>query len=159
TAAATTFQSITLTWTATGDDGTTGRAGFYDLRFSTSPITDASWDVAIRALGEPGPKPAGTAERFTGSGLDPATTDYFSLKVRDNMGNESTLSDVAAGTTTAATTVFSDHMENGTNGWTSSGLWHESTLRANSLATAWYYGSEATRTYDTGTVNSGLLTS
>src|SRR5262249_37843000 len=158
-AAATTFQSVALTWTATGDDGSTGRAGFYDLRYATAPITKATWETATRVLGEPGPKPSGATESFTVLGLDPSTTYYFALKVRDNMGNESALSDVASATTAAAATLFADNMENGANGWSSSGLWHQSTSRANSPTASWYYGVEATRTYDTGAANSGQLTS
>jgi subtilisin family serine protease len=159
TAAGTTFQSVALTWTATGDDGSAGRAGFYDIRYATTPITKTTWDTATRVLGEPGPKAAGAAETFTVSGLDPSTTYYFALKVRDDMGNESALSDVAVATTDPATTLFSDRMEGGANGWTGSGLWHQSTLRANSPATSWYYGIEATRSYDTGAANGGQLTS
>jgi hypothetical protein len=158
-AAATTFQSVALTWTATGDDGSTGRAGFYDLRYATAPITKATWDTATRALGEPGPKPSGATESFTVSGLDPSTTYYFALKARDNMGNESALSDVASATTAAAATLYTDNMENGANVWSSSGIWHQSTFRASSPTTSWYYGVEATRTYDTGAANSGQLTS
>lgn len=88
-----------------------------------------------------------------------SATYYFAMKVRDNVGNESGLSNVATGITGPATIVFSDDVENGANGWTSSGLWHQSTLLANSPLTSWYYGIEATRIYDTGTANSGQLTS
>jgi len=59
-----------------------------------------------------------------------------------------------------------DNMENGINGWTSSGLWHQ----VNNIPTcippgysspthSWYYGQDATCNYDTGTTNSGDLTS
>jgi hypothetical protein len=158
-AAATSFQSVALSWTATGDDGTTGRASFYDLRYATAPITDTTWDVATRAQGELGPRPAGAAESSIVSGLDPGTTYYFALKVRDEMGNESAPSDVASATTTPAATLFGDQMEGGTNGWTASGLWHQSALRSYSPTTSWYYGDETTRTYDTGAANAGALTS
>jgi subtilisin family serine protease len=159
TAAATTFQSVTLTWTATGDDGTAGQAAFYDLRYATSPITNATWDAATRVLGELDPKPAGSTEFFTVTGLDPIRTYYFALKVRDDQGNLSTQSNVASGATTAAATLFSDNVETGLNGWTASGLWHQSTARASSPTMSWYYGLEATHTYDTGAANSGTLTS
>src|SRR5262249_48193177 len=80
-------------------------------------------------------------------------------KVRDDMGNESVLSNVAAGTTAPAATLFSDQMENGPGGWTATGLWHQSVLRAYSPTTSWYYGIDATRIYRTGAANSGQLTS
>jgi len=155
----TTFQSATLNWTATGDDGITGRAAFYDVRYSTTPITGNNWDSAIRVLGESGPKTSGSAETLTVAGLGPAQTYYFAMKVRDNMGNQSGLSNITQTTTAAADTVFNDNMEHGVNGWTASGLWHQSTSRANSPTTAWYYGIEASMNYDTGTANSGVLTS
>ena len=157
--ATTTFHTVTLNWIATGDDGTVGRAGFYDLRYATSPITNATWGAATRALGEPGPKPAGSAETFAVSGLDPDTTYYFALRARDDMGNESAPSNVGSGTTAPAAVVFADDMEHGLNGWTATGLWHQSVLRSNSPETSWYYGQESTRNYDTGAANGGLLVS
>ena len=159
TVAATDFRSATLTWTATGDDGATGRAGFYDIRYSTAPITNSTWDAAVRALAEPGPRASGTGESFIVSGLDPDTTYYFALRVRDDMGNQSAISNAASTVTVPASTLFSDSVENGVGGWTASGLWHRSTLRANSPSTAWYYGVESTRIYDTGAANAGTLTS
>jgi ELWxxDGT repeat protein len=158
-AAPETFQSVTLTWTATGDDDVLGRAAFYDIRYSTSPITAKNWDVAVRVIGERGPAAAGASESFTASGLDPDTTYYFALKVRDDMGNLSGLSNVATAVTFPAATILSDAMETGPNGWTATGLWHQSTLRSNSLSHSWYYGDEATHTYDTGATNTGTLTS
>jgi hypothetical protein len=155
----TTFQSVTLNWTATGDDGVIGRAAFYDVRYSTAPITANNWDSALRVLGESGPGQSGSAETITVAGLDPAKPYFFAMKVRDNMGNQSGLSNTTQVATAAAYTVFSDDMEHGINGWTASGLWHQSTSRANSPTTAWYYGIEASRNYDTGTANSGGLTS
>src|SRR5262249_6606715 len=35
--------SVTLAWTATGDDGTTGRASYYEMRYASAPITEATW--------------------------------------------------------------------------------------------------------------------
>ena len=153
------FGSATLAWTATGDDGAAGRAATYDVRYSTTPITKSNWDTAARATGEPRAGAAGAAETFVLSGLDPAATYYFAMTVRDDMGNESAISNVAQDSTTAATVIFADDVEQGSNGWTASGLWHPSTSRAYSGTTAWYYGIDATRNYDTGTPNSGALTS
>ena len=55
--------------------------------------------------------------------------------------------------------VFADDVEGGVGTWTATGLWHQSTRRADSPVTSWYYGDEATGTYDTGDRNSGALTS
>ena len=40
---------ITLTWTAPGDDGTTGTATTYDIRYSTSAINEGNWAAATQA--------------------------------------------------------------------------------------------------------------
>ena len=37
--------SLRVTWTAPGDDGTTGTAATYDMRYSTSVLNDANWDA------------------------------------------------------------------------------------------------------------------
>src|SRR5262249_15625456 len=77
----------------------------------------------------------------------------------DNMGNESALSNVAPATTLPAAVLYSDDMESGANGWAVEGLWHQSARRAYSPTRSWYYGDEATGTYDTGAANAGTLTS
>ncbi len=98
--AATTFDSIKLTWTATGDDGTSGTATLYDVRYSTSPISnDADFDGATQAEGEPPPQPSGSSESFTVTGLSGDTTYFLALKVADEVGNVSALSNVVSETT------------------------------------------------------------
>jgi subtilisin family serine protease len=44
-----TSNTMGLTWTATGDDGTEGTATFYEVRYSTDPIDDTNWDLATLA--------------------------------------------------------------------------------------------------------------
>ena len=56
--------SVTLTWTAPGDDSTTGTATSYDVRYSLSAITDANWGAATQVSGEPAPLAAGTVQTF-----------------------------------------------------------------------------------------------
>ena len=154
-------NSVTLTWTATGDDGNVGTANSYDVRYSTSPITDANWGNAAKATNEPKPQASGNMETFKVTGLASNTTYYFALKVIDNAGNPSALSNVVSGTTTLQIliTVFKDNMENGLNGWLSTSLWHQETKRYNSPVTSWAYNTGAPNyNYDIGT-NSGALTS
>ncbi|MBD3163354.1 MAG: T9SS type A sorting domain-containing protein [Candidatus Eisenbacteria bacterium] len=95
----TTSSSVTLAWTAVGDDGGAGQASVYDVRYATFPINETSWSSATRATGEPWPGQAGEEETFTVSGLSPGTTYYIGLKVGDEIPNWSELSNVAEGTT------------------------------------------------------------
>lgn len=153
---------VKLTWTATGDDGMTGLANSYDIRYSPTPISDANWDRATPATAVPSPQKPGTTESFAVTNLEPGKTYYFALKVLDNAGNSSELSNVVVGKTSGGTIVFADDMESGPTKWTPAGkdsLWHLSTLRSNSPNNAWYYGKEDKRNYDTGGINSGTLTS
>ncbi|MCP3938250.1 MAG: hypothetical protein GY708_23120, partial [Actinomycetia bacterium] len=91
--------SVSLTWTAPGDDGGSGTASVYDIRYSTSTITAGNWSSATQVTGEPTPSVAGSSESFTVTGLDPETTYYFAIKTRDEVPNISALSNVPNGTT------------------------------------------------------------
>jgi hypothetical protein len=94
---AATDSSITLSWTATGDDSTVGTASHYDVRYSMFPITAANFAAADTATGEPAPQPVGTPETFTVDGLTSGLKYYFALKVADADSNWSDISNVASG--------------------------------------------------------------
>ncbi|HDZ54558.1 MAG TPA: hypothetical protein ENI19_02270 [Candidatus Nealsonbacteria bacterium] len=89
-----TTSSIDLSWTAPGDDGNTGTAASYDVRYSTSEITSDNWSSATQATEEPTPSVAGATESMTISGLSAETTYHFALKTSDEVPNESSLSNV-----------------------------------------------------------------
>jgi alpha-tubulin suppressor-like RCC1 family protein len=89
-----TTASVTLTWTAPGDDGSAGTASTYDIRYSTAAMTEANWASASQCSGEPAPKVAGSAETFTVTGLSPDTTYYLAIKTADEVPNWSALSNV-----------------------------------------------------------------
>jgi hypothetical protein len=95
----TTQTGLTLSWTAPGDDGSSGTATSYDVRYSTSPITSSNWANATPISGVPAPHASGTAESFTVTGLTGGVTYYFALKAGDEVPNWSSLSNVASGTT------------------------------------------------------------
>ena len=156
------MSKVQLRWTATGDNAHEGKANQYDIRYARTPITDATWDSANVAQNVPPPQAAGEEEEFIFSGLEADTTYYFAMKVLDNVGNASDLSNVVVGATSAGTIVFEDDMENGPGEWVAAGtddLWHISQKRFNSPSNAWYYGDEKSGNYDTGDANSGTLTS
>jgi hypothetical protein len=91
---ATSFAGITLEWHAPGDDGYTGTAAQYDLRYRTAgPIsTTALFDAATPVVGEPAPSVAGTLESFQVTGLAINTDYHFALRTIDEAGNVSLLS-------------------------------------------------------------------
>ena len=90
-----TETSVTLSWTAPGDDDLpVGSAATYDLRYDTSPITAATWASAIPVDGEPAPAPYGSPESFTITGLTAGITYYFALKAADEVPNWSAISNV-----------------------------------------------------------------
>lgn len=91
-----TISSINLAWTAPGDDGTTGTASGYDIRYSTTAITSGNWGAATQVSGEPTPLVSGTNQSMTVSGLASATTYYFAMKTADEVPNTSGLSNVAS---------------------------------------------------------------
>ena len=93
---------MTVAWTAPGDDGNTGTASRYDVRYSTSAITPANFASATPADNPPDPGAAGTPESMQVSGLDFSTTYYFAVKALDEFGNAGPLSNVPSGTTLGA---------------------------------------------------------
>jgi hypothetical protein len=113
-------DSVTLSWTAPGDDGRVGTAALYEMRFSTSAIDSTNWSGATVVSGMPAPRPAGTTQNVTVSGLTNGTTYWFALRTRDDAGNWSGISNVvrfdwiydtappAAPTGTVATRVGGD---------------------------------------------------
>ena len=92
-------STASLTWEATGDDGTNGIATSYDVRYSTTNLTEGNFFSAFQAANIPAPKANGTKESMTISGLSPSTTYYFAVKVFDDVGNASSISNVAVETT------------------------------------------------------------
>ncbi len=92
--ASTALTSVTLRWTAPGDDGMIGRAQAYILVRSLAPITEANYSAATVISGVPAPQPAGSAETFTVTGLTPNTGYYFAIKTVDDAGLISPISNV-----------------------------------------------------------------
>ena len=92
-------QRIDLVWTASGDDGSQGAARRYDVRRSSAPIDEAGFALARTVPGAPRPAQAGATERMTVSGLDFDTEYHFAVKVIDELGNSSPVSNDAAGRT------------------------------------------------------------
>jgi hypothetical protein len=94
----TTDSSVTLTWTATGDDKDVGTATRYDIRYYHSWLNWATWDSAIQVTGEPAPHPAGQTDTMLVRGLMKDSTYYFALMAFDEAGNSSGISNCVGAT-------------------------------------------------------------
>ena len=96
---------VLLAWVTTGDDGNTGLATSYDLRRSTANITSGNFAVATQITGEPAPSIAGTTDSYYVTGLSTGTVYYFAIKVIDDVGNTSAISNIATVTTQSSADV------------------------------------------------------
>ena len=95
-----TETTVTLAWTAPGDDSLSGQATSYDLRWSPTPLTTlADFAQATAVPNLTSPQPAGASESATVTGLTPQTTYWFALRTLDEAGNASALSNVVSITT------------------------------------------------------------
>jgi hypothetical protein len=88
-----------LSWVAPGDDGNTGTATSYELRYSTSAINAGNFSQATLASTTT-PQAAGANETVTVSGLTQDTNYFFAIKALDEADNESPLALAATVTTT-----------------------------------------------------------
>jgi FlgD Ig-like domain len=69
--------SVTIHWTAVGDDSLSGTAFDYDIRYSTANITAANFSACNRVIPEPVVLPSGSGQSATEHGLTPNTVYYF----------------------------------------------------------------------------------
>jgi len=86
---------VTVSWTAPGDDGSTGTACSYDLRWYNTTITNGNWASAWH-LSAGVPHVAGTGESFQDSDLPACSHFYYALKTTDEAGNVSALGNNAS---------------------------------------------------------------
>jgi len=86
--------AIDLSWTAPGDDGYTGTANHYVIKYSTNPITGSNWSAAMAVSDPPLPSAAGTTESFTIEDLSEGYTYYVAIETYDEENNVSNLSNV-----------------------------------------------------------------
>ncbi|MFH1366790.1 MAG: FG-GAP-like repeat-containing protein [Patescibacteria group bacterium] len=96
-----TSNSVTLNWTAPGDDNNIGLADQYDIRYATFPITEENFSSATVVPNPPTPQISGTTETFEVTGLTPDTLYYFALKTADEVPNWSNISNLVSKRTAA----------------------------------------------------------
>jgi formylglycine-generating enzyme required for sulfatase activity/(2Fe-2S) ferredoxin len=85
-------STVTLTWTAPGDDGTTGKVEAYEVRWLNSLFTEPDWTAGTTAGPLPTPGVAGTHETAVLRGVPGGAMRYFALKSRDEAENWSIIS-------------------------------------------------------------------
>jgi len=89
-------QDIQFTWTVPGDDGAVGQSIAYDLRRSSSVITEGTWGSATPVFAG-ACSPVGTSQDVPTLNLGTCSTRYYyAVKVRDDGYNWSPLSNVTA---------------------------------------------------------------
>ena len=141
TAGTITTSSVALSWTASGDDGNVGTSTRYNLKYSTSPITEASWSSASSFISMPAIKVAGSLQSVTVSGLFSNTKYYFAIKAMDEKLNWSALSNVVSATTlqeggqpsdTTPPIITSIVVESGI--YTAKIIWHTNELADSQIA-------------------------
>ncbi|MCB1185144.1 right-handed parallel beta-helix repeat-containing protein [bacterium] len=90
-----TETSLTLGWSATGDDLETGTAASYEVRWSTTPLDAENFAAATLVAGEPAPvAEAPGVLGITLTGLAAGTTYYCAVVARDDEEQASDLSNV-----------------------------------------------------------------
>jgi hypothetical protein len=108
---------VTVAWTVPGEQGGMGKPARYDIRYSTSPLTEGNWEPATPVPSGPTPGAVGDHQSFTITGLNPGTTYYIAIKTSTEAGGTvSSLSNVVAETTTAVVPPAGTGTGNGTSG-------------------------------------------
>jgi len=96
-----TTNSITLSWIAPGDDGASGTATGYIVKYSSSgQITEGNWASATTYSQSWTPLSGGSTESHVVSGLNSGTTYWFAIKAYDEVPNYGGISNSPSGTTT-----------------------------------------------------------
>lgn len=85
-------NSVELKWIAPGDDGNTGTASAYIIKFNTIPITESNWSESSDVDNESVPGPAGSSESMTVPLPYPGVIYYFAIKTQDEVPNISPIS-------------------------------------------------------------------
>lgn len=98
-----TATTVMLIFTSPGDDDFLGRPNEYDIRYSTSLITEGNFAAAARFDTLQQPEAGTVLDTIIVTGLQPQTTYYFAVKTGDEVPNWSTISNIDS-----ATTLLSD---------------------------------------------------
>lgn len=87
------LKSLNLSWAASGDDGSAGKASSYEVKISDEPITEENWAELNSASFIPLASDSQDKVMVQLKGLSFEQTGYVAVKAIDNVGNKSALSD------------------------------------------------------------------
>ncbi len=91
---ASTPHSLTLAFTAPGDDGDRSTVAAYDIRESSAPLTDSTWAAATAVPVDLPPHPPGTEESFRWTGLAPESVHHVGVRGLDDAGKRGPVVDL-----------------------------------------------------------------
>ncbi len=97
---------LQLTWTLPGDDGRTGTASEYEMRYAAIDSTSATWGALTESITNSIRRPAGQEHQLWVNELQPITDYVFALRTVDDEGNWSEVSNFAAVTTICEIGVY-----------------------------------------------------
>lgn len=86
--------SVELTWTNTGDDYLDGQADQFDIRYLEGEINEYNFNDGIRFENTPEPLESLQEQGWQANGLEPGKKYNIAMKVIDESGNQSELSNV-----------------------------------------------------------------
>ena len=141
---------------ATGDDGASGAASYYDVRTSTSPINAGNFSSAKQNNFATNLPVAGNPVKTSISGIIPGGSYYVAVRALDDVGNESGV--VSAGPFNLLTPLAYDSME-GAAGFTGTSTWAITSSVSNSPTKSWTdspAGNYANNTNSTLTRNASI---
>jgi hypothetical protein len=89
-------DSVTLSWSAPGDDSLTGRASRFDLRYSKQTLTPGNFNQASAATNLPIPGLPGAIQSTRIDALQSGLIYFFAIKSADEANNWSVMSNVVS---------------------------------------------------------------
>jgi len=116
---------VLLTWNAPGDDGTSGTASTYLVRYADNEIlTEADWGNATSVTsGLPTPQPYNSPESMTVSDLLPGHTYFFAVRAQDESLNLGDLSNSPSAMAYIKAPPGTGKYDDTHAGWTYTGTW------------------------------------
>ncbi len=138
-----TSDSVTLQWTAPGDDAETGTVSGYKAAYSLYDIGMSNFYGSSQADVTPVPVAAGNTQTMTIEGLLPGATYHFAVRAYDESGNWSVIGDSSQVAHQTLPPMLEDFEDGQAQGWASSG----GTWSVADTGTSWVYRQSDSASY------------